>query len=118
MFAMESCCVHPRGEFCKSCLLAASGKASKTSAYEFPERNINMEREETLLSSGYSSANGESCESLPEAIARDHSSSLMAKKKLLKVMHSFSAQKHFSWSVDYRQPYLLLGMQTTEFSAC
>ncbi|KAJ6655262.1 hypothetical protein lerEdw1_005606 [Lerista edwardsae] len=56
------------GEFCKSCLPAVSGKASKAATYEFPERSINVEWEEALLSSGYSSANGESCESLPDAI--------------------------------------------------
>lgn len=113
MFAVECFCAHSRREFCKTCLQAVSGKASKAT-YEFPERNINVEWEEALLSSGYSSANGVSCESLPDTVASDHSDSVMT-KKLLKVMHRFSTQKHFSWSVDYRQPYLLLGMPSTDF---
>ncbi|KAF7253674.1 Nuclear receptor coactivator 7, partial [Varanus komodoensis] len=105
------------GEFCKSCLLGMSGKALKAvaavAACEYAEKGINVEWEEALPSSGYSSATGDSCESLPEAVAHDHSSGRMAKKKLLKLC-SFSAQKHFSWSVDYRQPYLVLDDNQTK----
>ncbi|XP_034965135.2 nuclear receptor coactivator 7 isoform X2 [Zootoca vivipara] len=111
MFAVECCCAHHPGGFCKSCLPDVPRKACQAAAVaaaacKLPGRIINVEWEEGLPSSGYSSATGDSCESLPEAVAIDHSE--MAKKKFLKVMHSFSAPKHFSWCVDYRKPYLLL----------
>ncbi|KAL8186481.1 UNVERIFIED_CONTAM: Nuclear receptor coactivator 7 [Gekko kuhli] len=74
-----------------------------------------MKCEEASSSSGYSSANEDSYEPLPETRARDHHSScLTAKKKLLEVMRVFSPQKHFSWSVDFRQPYLVLDNNQTK----
>ncbi|XP_061479750.1 nuclear receptor coactivator 7 isoform X2 [Rhineura floridana] len=116
MFPLECCCAHRAGESCKSCLPDVPGKASAAAATtsKLPERAINVEWEEALPSSGYSSATGDSCESLPEAVAADHSGCEMATKKFLKVMHSFSVPKHFSWSVDYRQPYLLLDDHQTK----
>ncbi|XP_074804482.1 nuclear receptor coactivator 7 isoform X3 [Natator depressus] len=108
MFAVECCCVHDPGECCNICPspAAAAAATDKRAACRFPQECSSVESDETL-SSGYNSANGDSCESLPEVVACDPSS-LIPQNNLLEVMHSFSVHKHFSWCVDYRQPYLLL----------
>ncbi|XP_074846717.1 nuclear receptor coactivator 7 isoform X8 [Carettochelys insculpta] len=104
MFAAECCCAHEPGDCCRICRAAAA--ADKGAACQAPRTWSSVESEETL-SSGYSSANADSCESLPEVVAWDPSS-LIPSTSLLGAMHSFSVHKHFSWCVDYRQPYLLL----------
>ncbi|XP_048700583.1 nuclear receptor coactivator 7 isoform X3 [Caretta caretta] len=108
MFAVECCCAHDPGECCNICPspAAAAAATDKRAACRFPQECSSVESDETL-SSGYNSANGDSCESLPEVVACDPSS-LIPQNNLLEVMHSFSVHKHFSWCVDYRQPYLLL----------
>ncbi|XP_075780225.1 nuclear receptor coactivator 7 isoform X3 [Pelodiscus sinensis] len=102
MFAAECCCVHHPGECCNICPPPADQRA----AWKFLHEWSSVESDETL-SSGYNSANGDSCESLPEVVAWEPSS-LKPQNNLLEVMHSFSVHKHFSWCIDYRQPYLLL----------
>ncbi|XP_024053115.1 nuclear receptor coactivator 7 isoform X1 [Terrapene carolina triunguis] len=103
MFAVECCSVHDPGECCNICPSPAAAATDKRAACKFPQECSSVESDETL-SSGYNSANGDSCESLPEVVACDPSSL----NNLLEVMHSLSVHKHFSWCVDYRQPYLLL----------
>ncbi|KAH0622283.1 hypothetical protein JD844_024451 [Phrynosoma platyrhinos] len=117
MLAAEGCCAHHPGEFCKGCLPDVSRKAPEVAAAttgKYLERSITAEWEEAFPSSGYSSATGDSYESLPEAVSSGHRSYRMAAKKMLKVMHSFLPPKHFSWFVDYRQPYLLLDDNQTK----
>ncbi|XP_065444600.1 nuclear receptor coactivator 7 isoform X7 [Chrysemys picta bellii] len=103
MFAVECCSLHDPGECCNICPSPAAAATDKRAACKFPQECSSVESDETL-SSGYNSANGDSCESLPEVVACDPSSL----NNLLEVMHSLSVHKHFSWCVDYRQPYLLL----------
>nr|XP_025035438.1 nuclear receptor coactivator 7 isoform X2 [Pelodiscus sinensis] len=90
------------GECCNICPPPADQRA----AWKFLHEWSSVESDETL-SSGYNSANGDSCESLPEVVAWEPSS-LKPQNNLLEVMHSFSVHKHFSWCIDYRQPYYLL----------